>query len=57
MTTATARLVRRNNDRVDTIFVEASTADTVQQASDEIAEILRQRHRTQLGEDDFTVFS
>jgi putative ABC transport system permease protein len=57
MTTATARLVRRNNNRVDTIFVQASTADTVQQASDEIAEILRQRHRTQLGGDDFTVFS
>ncbi|MRR10782.1 FtsX-like permease family protein, partial [bacterium] len=57
MTTATARLVRRSGDRVDTIYVQAASADTVQQASDEISEILRQRHRTQLGEDDFTVFS
>ncbi|TLN21958.1 ABC transporter permease, partial [bacterium] len=45
MTTATARLVRRSGDRVDTIYVQAASADTVQQASDEISEILRQRHR------------
>ncbi|GAP15568.1 ABC-type antimicrobial peptide transport system, permease component [Longilinea arvoryzae] len=58
MTTATARLIRRTNrDRVDVIYVQATSPDTVQQASDEISEILRQRHRTQLGEDDFTVFS
>ncbi|TLN26299.1 FtsX-like permease family protein, partial [bacterium] len=57
MTTATARLIRRNRERVDVIYVQATNADSVVQASSEIAEVLRQRHRTQLGEDDFTVFS
>ncbi len=57
MTTATARLIHRTREQIDVIYVQASSPDTVQQASDEISEILRQRHRTQLGEDDFTVFS
>jgi putative ABC transport system permease protein len=57
MTTTTARLVNRSQNRVDLIYVQAVSADSVEQASDEVAEILRQQHRTQLGEDDFTVFS
>ncbi len=57
MTTTTARLVRRTRERVDVIYVQALNADLVSQASEEVAEVLRQRHRTQLGEDDFTVFS
>ena len=39
------------------IFVGAASADLVPQASDEIAQILRQRHRTEIGEDDFTIFT
>jgi putative ABC transport system permease protein len=31
--------------------------DRVQDAADEIAQILRQRHRTPVGEDDFTIFT
>ncbi|HBY08898.1 MAG TPA: ABC transporter permease, partial [Chloroflexi bacterium] len=44
-------------DRVDVIFVQAISADAVPQASEEISQILRTRHRTPIGEDDFTVFS
>jgi putative ABC transport system permease protein len=57
MTTTTARLVRRTREQVDVIYVQAINPDQVSQASEEIAEVLRQRHRTLLGEDDFSVFS
>jgi putative ABC transport system permease protein len=58
LTTAQARLLRRSSaDRVDVIFVQAVSADAVPQASEEIAQILRTRHRTAIGEDDFTIFS
>jgi putative ABC transport system permease protein len=57
-TTAQARLIRRStNDRVDIIFVQAVSGDVADQAVDEIAQILRTRHRTPVGADDFTVFS
>ena len=57
-TTAQSRLIRRStSDRVDIIFVQAVSGDVVKQASDEIAIILRNRHRTPVGADDFTVFT
>jgi putative ABC transport system permease protein len=57
-TTAQARLIRRNTaNRVDIIFVQATSGEVVTQASEEIAQILRTRHRTPVGEDDFTIFS
>jgi putative ABC transport system permease protein len=57
-TTAQTRLIRRGtNDRVDVIFVQAVSGDVVTKASDEIAQILRARHRTEVGADDFTIFS
>lgn len=55
--TAQARLIRRSRGRVDVIFVQAIDADLVTQASEEISQILRNRHRITFGEDDFTVFS
>ncbi|MDO9086599.1 MAG: ABC transporter permease [Anaerolineaceae bacterium] len=55
--TAQSRLIRRSGDRVDFILVQAINADLVNQASDEIAQILRARHRTELGADDFQIFS
>ena len=56
--TAPSRLLRRStSDRVDIIFVQAVSGDVVSQASEEIAQILRTRHRTPIGEDDFTVFT
>jgi putative ABC transport system permease protein len=57
-TTAQARLIRRStSDRVDIIFVQAVSGEVVTQASEEIAAILRTRHRTPVGADDFTVFT
>ncbi len=58
LSTAQARLIRRSPaDRVDLLLVQAISADAVPQASEEIAQILRARHRTPIGEDDFTIFS
>jgi putative ABC transport system permease protein len=56
-TTAQTRLMQRGSNRVDVIFVEALDADAVEKASDEITQILRERHHIMLGADDFTVFT
>jgi len=57
-TTAQARLIKRGvRDEVDVLFVQATTADSVPTASQEISDIIRQRHRTPIGVDDFTVFT
>jgi len=56
--TAQTRLIRRSaNDRVDMILVQVVDADSVDRATEEISQILRTRHRTPIGADDFTVFS
>lgn len=57
LSTAQARLIRNSQDQLDMILVSAVSADQVAQASEEIAQILRTRHRTKIGADDFTVFS
>jgi putative ABC transport system permease protein len=56
-TTAQSRLIRRSSGQVDIIYVEATTPDSVKQASLEISDILRTRHRTEIGADDFSVQS
>jgi len=55
--TAQTRLIRRSRNRVDLILVQTVSADLVPRATEEIAQILRTRHRTELGVDDFTIFS
>ena len=58
LTTAQTRLLRRaSRDRVDMIMVQAASAADVSQASEEIAQILRARHRTAIGADDFTILT
>jgi putative ABC transport system permease protein len=57
LTTAQARLIRRGADRADFILAQAVSPDSVPQASEEIAALLRARHRTPIGEDDFTIFT
>ncbi len=58
ITTAQMRLLHRaSRDRVDVVLVQAVSADAVPQATDEIAQILRARHRTKIGADDFTILS
>jgi len=58
LSTALARLVHRSPaNRVDTIMVTATTPDTVTQATDEITQILRLKHRSKVGFDDFTIMT
>jgi putative ABC transport system permease protein len=58
LTTAQTRLLRRSTrDRVDLILVQAISAQAVPLASDEVAQILRTRHRTEIGADDFTILT
>jgi putative ABC transport system permease protein len=56
LSTAQTRLLRRSTaDRVDVIMVQAISAEAVPQAQEEISQILRTRHRTAVGVDDFTI--
>jgi putative ABC transport system permease protein len=58
LSTAQARLIRRSTpDQVDVLLVQAVSGDAVLMATEEISQILRQRHRTPVGADDFTVFT
>jgi putative ABC transport system permease protein len=58
LTTAQSRLVHADTaDSVDSIFVQAVSAEAVPQAAQEVAQALRTRHRTAIGADDFTVYS
>jgi len=58
LTTAQTRLFQRLvPNSVDMVIVQAIDSESVPQASEEIAAILRARHRTDLGEDDFTIFN
>ena len=55
LSTAQTRLLRRGSDRVDVIMVSAVSADAVPDAQEQISAILRARHRTEVGLDDFTI--
>ena len=57
LTTARVRLLDRDRDYVDLIFAQAITSESVLIANQEIAQILRTRHRTELGADDFSIFT
>ncbi len=58
LSTAQARLIQRSGSgNVDVIYVQAVDFQSVSDASDEITQILRTRHRTPIGQDDFTVFT
>jgi putative ABC transport system permease protein len=56
--TAQERLIHHNaSDQVDLLLAEAISPKDVPAASDEIAQILRTRHRTAIGADDFTILT
>ena len=57
LSTAQARLIRRSQNRLDMLLVQATAPETVQLATEEISQILRSRHRTKVGADDFTILS
>jgi putative ABC transport system permease protein len=55
--TAQSRLIRRSSSAVDMVIVQAASADTVVKTTEDISNILRTRHRTPIGSDDFQVIS
>ena len=56
--TAQTRLIqRRTRDQVDLLLVQVVSSEAVPTAVEEVSSILRTRHRTDIGADDFTVFS
>jgi putative ABC transport system permease protein len=56
--TAQVRVLQRNDrQKVGMILVQVLDADAIAQATDEITQILRDRHNTPVGADDFTIFS
>jgi len=57
LSTAQARLIRHGDDRLDMILVQAISPEMTSMASEEVSQVLRSRHRTRVGEDDFTIFS
>ncbi len=57
MTTSQARISHRSRNQVDLIMVQAASPEQVTAATNQVSQILRNRHRIILGTDDFTVFS
>jgi putative ABC transport system permease protein len=58
MTTAQTRLLQRSTpNQIDVIYVQAVDSDAVPNASLEISQILSSRHRTMIGEEDFSILS
>jgi putative ABC transport system permease protein len=57
ISTARARLIPRPLDSVDLIYASATSANTVNQADNEITQILRFRHHITLGPNDFRIFT
>jgi len=56
ITTGQSRLIRRmNRERVDSIIVQATSADTVESATQEVTAILESRKHAKTGVDDFTI--
>lgn len=57
LTTGRVRLLNREPNHVDALYVQAISAEAVPLVNQEVAQILRTRHRTELGADDFTIFT
>lgn len=58
MTTAQTRLLPRSTpNQVDVIYVQAVDSESVPQAALKISQILSARHRTMIGEEDFSVLT
>ncbi len=58
LTTAKLRLLKRSEPgQVDMLYVQAISADTIEQAQEDVSQVLRARHTRSLGEDDFEIMS
>lgn len=56
--TAQVRILQRSNrQRVGLILVQVVDSDAIPEATEEVSQILRERHDTPVGADDFTIFS
>jgi putative ABC transport system permease protein len=57
LTTARDRVIQRVGSEVDTIYIQATSAETVSEASAQVSQIMRLRHHVEVGSEDFSVFS
>ncbi len=57
ITTARDRVISRPGNNVDTIYVQATNASAVTNASTEISDIMRLRHHVAVGAEDFSIFN
>ena len=58
LSTVQLRLARRSSaSQVDLIYVQASGPDTVPATLEQVTQVLRARHRRNLGQDDFSILS
>jgi len=57
LTTAQTRLANKGRERLGSIIISATSADTVSAAQEEATSILEFRHKTQPGYDDFTIIT
>ncbi len=56
--TLQSRVLRRSDrQRVSLVLVQVVDADSIAKATEEVSQILRDRHSTPVGADDFTIFS
>jgi putative ABC transport system permease protein len=57
ITTARDRVIQTPGNYVDTIYVQATSADSVSEASTQISNIMRMRHHVAVDHEDFSVFN
>jgi putative ABC transport system permease protein len=57
LTTARDRVVSRSGTTIDGIYVQATSAATVNEASTQISNIMRLRHHVAVGKEDFSVLN
>jgi putative ABC transport system permease protein len=57
LTTARDRVIKRAGTTVDSIYVQAASAQAVSEASTQISNIMRQRHHVAVGKEDFSIFN
>jgi putative ABC transport system permease protein len=57
ITTARDRVIQTPGNYVDIIYVQATSANTVTEASTQISNIMRMRHHVKVGAEDFSVFN
>jgi len=57
LTTARDRVIRRAGTTVDSIYIQATSATTVSEASTQISNIMRLRHHVAVGKEDFSIFN